>query len=151
MNMKQKYFLILGVIVVFGLILISGCTQQKQINFETISKGYYSGHNEKKDYVINSQNEWVKLWNKTMSNQIPLPEVPPVDFSKNTIIAVYQGSHSTGGYSIEITRIIEEDDQVIVYVKESSPSPGAEVTQAFTQPYHIVKTQKITKEIVFKR
>ncbi|MBA5942178.1 MAG: protease complex subunit PrcB family protein, partial [Methanophagales archaeon] len=149
--MIQKYLLTSGFIavVIILIILISGCIQmqpqeeqeRKQISFETVSKGYYSGHDERKNYVINSQNEWGELWNKTMSRHVPLPEVPAVNFSENTIIAVYKGSHRTGGYSIEITKIVENEQKIVVYIKETSPPSGAGVTMAFTQPYHIVKTE----------
>jgi len=159
--MRQKYLLISGfsavLVLITGIILISwyipiqlqGQQKEEQISFETLSKGYYSGHDQRKDYVINSQNEWEELWKKTMSRQVPLPEVPAVNFSENTIIAVYKGSHRTGGYNIEITKILEKEQKIVVYVKETSPPSGARVTMAFTQPYHIVKTEKITKEVIF--
>ncbi len=59
------------------------------------------------------------------------------------------GIKSTGGYSIQVTKVTEGQDTVTVYVKETTPKPGQRVTMALTAPYRIVKTQKITKPVVF--
>lgn len=67
------------------------------------------------------------------------------------VIAVFQGNHSTGGYAIKITQTVEKENSVEVFAKETSPSPDSMVTQAFTQPYHIVKTKRVDKEVLFKR
>ncbi len=67
------------------------------------------------------------------------------------VIAVFQGNRSTGGYAVEITQIVEKENSVEVFAKETSPSPDSMVTQAFTQPYRIVKTKRGDKEVVLKR
>jgi hypothetical protein len=119
--------------------------------FETISQGCCCGIGERENYVVDSQNEWTELWNRTFSDRLPPVEAPVIDFSKYTVIAVYQGTHGTGGYSIEVTLIVRGFVRATVYVVESSPGSGAFVTQALTQPYHIVKTPRITGEIIFER
>lgn len=141
--MKGKITLI---VLIFLILVISGCVG-KQLSFETIYLGGLGGVSERGDYVINSQEEWSELFNKTRTPY----EIPTMDFSKNTVIAVFMGARSTGGHTIKITNIVEMDDKVIVYVKEGSPGPGEIVTMAFTYPNHIVKTQKITKEVIFQR
>ena len=138
----------------FGIIFIGGCIQEKKITseneilFETMTKSHRVTHKNAGDYVINSQNEWIKFINNT---SIFFGVIPEIDFSNNTIIAVDLGVRNTGGYSIEITKVVETDSKVIVSVKESRPSHNAMVTQSFTQPYHVIKIRKITKPIVFKR
>ena len=74
-----------------------------------------------------------------------------INFNDEMIIAVFQGGHSSGGYSIKIKRINEKENSVEVFVKETSPSPLSGVTDALTQPYHIVKTKRVDKEVIFKR
>ena len=100
--------------------------------------------------VIDSQEEFLKLWEGSTSGVIPGYSKPPVDFSKETVISVFMGEKSTGGYSIEIVKIVEQTDKIIIYVRETSPKPGDIVTQAFTYPQHIVKTEKLTKRVVFQ-
>ena len=142
-----------------SILLISGCVTQfsgQELTFETISKGSYSGHNERGDYVIKDSSELENLWGKMQSRVSPTPisaitDLPDVNFNDEMVIAVFQGTQSTGGYAIEITKIVEKKNSLEVFVKETSPSPDSMVTQAFTQPYHIVKVKRVDKEVVFRR
>ena len=140
-------------VIVLVLVSVSGCVQTQEPpeqppDFETISRGGFGGLDEQGDYVIDSEGEWSELLNRT---RIRFQEPPAIDFSRSTVIAVFLGTRSTGGYTIEIKDIAETDDEVTVYVEETSPGPGENVIMAVTQPYHIVKTKKITKEVIFER
>ncbi len=129
--------------------------EEIELTFEAIEKGVYSGYDEsryegKTKYVINNNEDWQFLWNEVYSIQQPTPLLPTVDFSKDIVIAVFQGVQGSGGYSIEIIKIIEAENSIKVFIRETSPGPSCEVTAALTQPYHIIKTSKIDKEVIFK-
>jgi len=109
------------------------------IAFETIAQGSNSGHKEAAQYAITDQAEWETLWATVYTTQEPVPPVPDIHFEEQTVLAVFQGEHSTGGYAIRITNIKEGNGVLEVSVDEQSPGPGDIVTQAFTQPYHVVK------------
>ncbi|MDD2777813.1 MAG: protease complex subunit PrcB family protein [Methanocellales archaeon] len=150
LNMKK----VIIPLVLISILLVSGCVTQlsdQELTFETISKGSSSGHDERKDYVIKDLSEWGDLWSKMHSIVLPTPNPPNVNFEDEMIIAVFQGRHFTGGYAIEITQIVEKENSVEIFVKEISPPPDSMVTQAFTQPYHIVKVKRVDKEVVFIR
>ncbi len=119
-----------------------------ELNFETVLKDGYSGNKERKNYVITSQQEWISMFEKIWFEQTA--GTPLIDFNKHMLIAVFQGEYPTGGYSIEITKIIETKNNLEVFVKEAYPGPRCIVTEAFTRPYHIVKVQRSDKEVVFK-
>ena len=121
----------------------------QELPLETISKGYYSGHEEEKNYILKDNTEWTNLWSIVHSNRSPEPELPSINFNSEIVIAVFQGTRSTGGYSIEVTKIIEKESTVAVFIKKTEPSPGGVTTQALTSPYHIIKTKKVDKEIIF--
>ncbi len=147
----------------FFAVLISGCVQapksvEKEIPFETIEKGEYSHYSENHAgnkssgyFVLNDKESWEKFYVDLRGSPTIDLAVPPVDFSASTVIAVVMGQKSTGGYSIEITKIVEGGTNLLAYVNETSPGRGALVTEALTQPYHIVKTQKITKPVEFQK
>lgn|SRR3989338_3702850 len=118
--------------------------------FETIARSARSGHNDRKNYVIKEASEWRSLWDIVYAGTTPKPVLPGINFNNEIIIAVFQGMRFTGGYSIEIMNVIEKNNSLEILVKETSPSPGSFVTQAFTQPFHIVKTKRVDKEIVFR-
>ena len=141
-------------ICLIGIILVSGCTNQfygQEINFETIYKNSYSGYDDRGDYIIRDDLGWETTWATVNSITTPTQDLPIVDFNIEMVIAVFQGNQYSGGYDIEIIKIIEKDDSIEVFVKETSPKEGTMQTQALTQPCHIVKIQKNDKEVIFKR
>lgn len=92
--------------------------------------------------VITDINDW--------ENFRIAPPLPKIDFQHEIVIAVFQGEKPTGGYKIEITKMVESDKNLIVYVETTSPCHNEEVTEALTYPCHIVKTKMTNKEVIFK-
>ena len=142
-----------GYLILF-ILLFSNCfifkdQGEKELKFETFRKGFYSGIKEKKEIIIKNRDDFLKLWKNFTSNLIPPPEPPYIDFEKYMLIGVFMGNKPTGGFSIEIEKIIEKDKEISVHVKEESPGKNCVVTMAFTQPYHIVTLLKSDKKIKF--
>src|SRR3990167_10377927 len=105
----------------------------KEIQFEKIEESVYSeSPTEKKNLVINSPDEWQKLNPNSSTN---------IDFNQNTIIAVFAGPKSTGGYSIQVEKITDPGQNIVVNVRETSPGTNCLVTQALTDPRQIIKTE----------
>ena len=145
------------VVIVF---LMSGCIdgnggngEGTALDFETIEKGYYHQYyNTTQEVVIDDISTYGILYNMMKCGYYAcgIVVIPPeVDFSNSTVIAVFMGEKPTGGHDIEITNITDEGDKVVVNVKRISPDENCVVTQVLTQPYHIVKTSKITKNVEF--
>ena len=65
-------------------------------------------------------------------------------------IAVLSGSRPTGGYSIEVTGIEDNEGKTNVFVRETSPAKDLYLTQVITYPYTIVKARGITPNITVK-
>lgn len=128
----------------------SGPGDGENLIFGTLLKGYYNGHDDRKDYVIKETSEWSNLWDIVVT-WLPKPDFPGIDFRDEMIVAVFQGNFSTGGYGVKITKIIENENFVEIFVEEISPSGGDPVTAAFSQPYHIVKMKRVDKEVIFRR
>jgi hypothetical protein len=62
-------------------------------------------------------------------------------------IAVLSGTKRTGGHSIEVTGIDDNEGKTNVFVKEIAPSKDLFLTQVITYPYTIVKAKGITPNI----
>jgi len=122
-----------------------------EYSFVTLAKGSQSGVRERKFVVIKSESDWQALWASHSSLSIPPQKPPLVDFRTEMIVAVFAGEKSTGGYSIEITRVQEDTFKhaLEVIVHESKPPPGAMVIQALSQPYHIIKLTRIELPVSF--
>ena len=138
-----------GIIMI--IISLIGCIEETDVEFGTIAMGYYCGHNESGNYMINDENDWANLWDIVYSTTTPQPPLPEIDFTQYMVIAVFMGIKPTGGYSIEIIKIVEINTIFEIHIEEKSPDPDSIVTDALTQPFHIIKTKIIEKEIVFKK
>jgi hypothetical protein len=167
-SMNSKLLIILGII---ALVLVSGCVEEdkEEISFETLSKGEHSTHIEKENLVIQDKETYYELWwglfpeiNECLD--CGARGIQEIDFSEHTVIAVFMGEKNSGGYSIEIVKIVDEPappfarcgdgarciSKAIVYYKETKPGPDDIVTEALTQPYHIVKTEKLNRLVRFE-
>jgi hypothetical protein len=97
---------------------------------------------EPKQVVIRDSDAWKSLWKEMQSQRTPAPATPDVDFSREMVVGVFLGQKPTGGYSVRVTRIEQAPDVLKVEFKETRPAPDSIVTQALTQPYHLVVVPK---------
>ena len=67
--------------------------------------------------------------------------------SGEVLVTVAKGACNTGGYSISISKVKIDNDNVKIYVKEKEPAYGDIVTQAFTYPIAQVEFSKMPKDI----
>jgi len=123
----------------------------REVDFETIEGGggrAVSRYLERGGYVIKTEEAWTSLKNRAGLTR-EWWQAPTIDFNQHMVIAVFQGQKSSGGFSITVTDVVEYEDRLKVFVTETSPGPDDFVTQALTQPAHIIKLERIEKEVVF--
>jgi hypothetical protein len=99
-----------------------------------------------KSMVIISVDEWNTLKTAMDDKNNTLPEID-VDFSAYRVIAIFDKIHGSGGWSIDITGIVEDSDKIVVSVTHLKTGG---FTAVITQPYHIVKIPASDKKIVFQ-
>ena len=117
---------------------------------EELAKGIYSAHADRRVYVIRDGEAFSGLWAKTFERH-PIPATqPPIDFQADMVLAAYLGEKFTSGHRIEITGAKDLPDAIHIYLAETHPSQGSIVAQVLTQPYHIVKTRRADKSVVFE-
>ena len=114
--------------------------KKKNIRFETLWRNNYGGYTEEGNFVIKNSADWKDTWD-AMPNDI--------NFAEQMLIAVLMGQRNTGGYAVEIVTIVEKPARLEVSVKYITPRKGALVTQALTQPHHIIKLKRTDKAIMF--
>lgn len=115
-------------VVIIALLLLAGQFEpallgERDMSFATISKGFYGGFNEAKNIVR--------------------PEGEAI------FVELHMGEFSTAGYGIEVKGIKEFPDRIIVKVERTFPG-SCIVTQALTQPFHIIKIPKTSKPLIFE-
>jgi hypothetical protein len=146
------------------LFAIAGCqdddgnvinTEPVAIEFADVQKGEISGDPlPAANYVINTPAQWTEfkdhinsIYNEDM--EIDVFEGITVDFEEYTVLAVLDQAWPNGGYSAEITSVIEESGAITASVDYSSPG-GGNVTTILCQPYHVIKIPKTTLPVAFE-
>lgn len=68
-----------------------------------------------------------------------------------TYIVVGAGEKPTGGYSVRVTAVLQQEAGLQVQVEESGPAPGDMVIQALTYPRAVVRIprQETTLDVLF--
>ena len=75
-----------------------------------------------------------------------------IDFNREIVVAIFLGEKPTGGFAVEIVRVGRQNGEFVVDYKEINPASGAMVTQALTQPFHIVRIDgEVGTKVTFRR
>jgi hypothetical protein len=122
------------------------------LSIATVERGDRSGIRGPLQTVIRNQDEWKALWKRHSSTDTNPSPTPIVDFNREMVVGIFLGEKRTGGYEVEIVRTEQRDSLLYFYYREKSPPPGAMVTQALTQPFHLVKIAKYENlQVIFRR
>ncbi len=114
------------------------------VQSSVMAHGELADSNDKLFVTIDNQLTWQDLLYQVHINQ----ELQPIDFDISTLVAVFDQTRNSGGFSIDIVEIIEYEQQVDVSIGRLNEEVGG-ITQAPTRPYHIVKIPKIDKPFVY--
>ena len=115
------------------------------IPFTVIAEGTNASEvSSRKNYAIYTEDEFARLWSMTMGDETPMPEV---NFERDYVIGVFAGERATGGHSIEITDVTDENTVRTVAIALKSPAPGCAVTQALTSPYQFISVPFSGREL----
>jgi len=117
--------------------------------YTILDQGARSGLTLSKQLVIGNAAQWQELWGVHQSNHRPARPLPPIDFSKEMIIAIFLGEQPTGGHQITIHDLQKTPARLQVNVSIDAPDKDAVVTMALTQPFIIIKTARTTLPVEF--
>ncbi len=150
--MKTKLLIIT---VIIGL--MTSCNDSNDdlnpINFAKIGQNnlYGSGQENisQQNLIISDLNSWNDLLIKmnTVNNVSDGFTETDIDFLNFMVIAVFDKIYGNGGHSIDVKKIIENDNNLIVTIDNVLKG---DATLVMTQPFHIVKIQKTDKLITFE-
>jgi hypothetical protein len=125
--------------------------QGQSLRLETLAAGAYSGCEASADRLISTTAQWAAFWTELHAGQGPEPARPAVDFSAQSVLASCLGTRPSGGHAIRITGVHHAGGQLQVTARETAPGPGCAVTQALTQPYHVISVDRVAGGATFTR
>ena len=111
---------------------------QTAVPIRSLDKGASSQVDVARQAAVQSAAEWNTLWSQHAGDRAK----PPVDFTKEMVLAVFLGTRPTAGFSVEIVGAREEGATLIVSYRETRPQAGSVAAQVLTSPYHLVAVPK---------
>lgn len=121
------------------------------ITFTTVGNGLQSGIREPMHLAVTTQPAWDALWERHTGGIEPRPNLPPVDFSKEMVLAVFRGK-TNGALPIEIRKVVRRGNELDVLFTEVLPPPGVPLGVGIAAyPFHIIRCKRSPGEVRFER
>lgn len=155
-NATTLPIIILAAVVVGGLLYLYGgpafhksyvnqsptaaFTPQMQPGLTTLASGDAPNVTGRVNYRITTDAQLAQLWQMlyTDSGQ----HVPNVDFNTYDVFALFDGSHSRGGYGIQLTSVNDSITQRTVTITHFIPSDSCPSSGGISSPFVIVEVSK---------
>ena len=128
-----------------ALVALGMALTPEPVPFKTL-RADVAGIERPRTVVIRTANDW-----KMLTNQRAGAPSPPVDFTRTTVIGVFLGTRPTGGFSVEITGIDKQGNELTVTWRERKPGRDDMVTQILTSPYQLVTIDRFDGPVKFTR
>ena len=123
-----------------------------ELTWEVMARGNQAQGFDGPSYqMVANEAQLLELWNRAHSAQLTVPTAPRVDFQRETVVALFVGRKSTGGYSVDVRQVSEENGELYIDVAFSSPAPGAITTQALTSPWVMVRVLRGGYQVAWLR
>ncbi|MFA5552653.1 MAG: protease complex subunit PrcB family protein [Trueperaceae bacterium] len=101
--------------------------------------------------LVTNESQLLSLWNRAHGALLSPPQVPRVDFARETVVAIFIGGRGTGGHSVSVQQVTEENGELYLDVSIGSPAPGTITTQALTSPWVLVRVLRGGYDVAWLR
>lgn len=115
----------------------TGGTVSGNLSFTSVAQGTNAAANQPTVQIATTSAEAAALYALAYGRQTNAPR-PPALNGNQTLVGVFIGQRSSGGYSVQVSRMVASGDKLSVTVSVSAPPPGSLSTMALTSPWVIV-------------
>jgi len=129
-----------GLYVQQGLVTTAAAAPTaQQVPWEVLAQGQQAVGFDKPGFqLVTSQDQLTNLWYKAYGSQLQMPKVPTVDFSRETVVAAFDGQKPTGGYNLQVRDVTVENGELYIDLVATEPQAGAITTQGLTSPWILI-------------
>ena len=107
------------------------------VTFTTIDIGTHAVNvTARKNYVAGDAQGLTKLWSLAFGETGST--TPKIDFGTTEVIGVFAGTKPTGGYAIEVSKVVDGIDARTIYVNIVKPGANCVTTESVTSPFAII-------------
>jgi hypothetical protein len=115
---------------------------QKNTSYRTIYKNSNGGSENSGFLHITNNEDYIKLIETLNIDESEFNQLVTVNFKENDVVVLYQGQKTSGGFAIDVEKIIWDNDILLIKKIEIVPKKGEMVTMALTSPYCITMIPK---------
>lgn len=124
----------------------------QQVAWETVASGTQAtGVQAPRFEIISSRQQLVSFWSRVHATQLQPPPVPEASFERETLVAVFSGPQTSGGYAVQARRVALEQGELYLDVEFVEPAQGALASQALTSPWTLVRVLRGGFPVVWVR
>jgi len=121
----------------------------KTVPFSVVGRGQDANElTTQTNYRIKNMDQLQALW--TLMHASEMPPLPQVDFSKNEVLAIMDGSHATDGYDIRVVSVTDKDLERVVAIEHMAPAPECAVNSVLTSPFEIIVLPKMPEGLTLQ-
>lgn len=107
------------------------------------------GGSEKAGHLLIQDNEtYIQFIESLKLDESQYANFLKVDFKKKNVLVLYQGQKNSGGYTIDIESVSNNDNTIVVKKSEIGPKKGEMATTVMTTPYCVALIPKGNKLII---
>ncbi len=126
--------------ILFIIIIFASCSSKKGTDsskqlYQVLVSSDYGGGSFEFYETITEEKEFKMLLGDDEIRKF----VKPNDILTSNFILVNIGEKSTSGYKIEISKVEEFADKIVVEIKQKKPDENQSSLQVITNPYCVVK------------
>ncbi len=150
MKRKVQYVLLIFLITFFTNCNDDDTFIERELEIITIGKGTLSGSGleniANEQLIVSDKITWDNLLIKidAINNTSSTFSETDINFENYIIIAVFE-ELKDGGWTIDITTVLEQENNILVQLENLNTGDGTLVQE---QPFHIIKVEKTNKVIV---
>lgn len=110
-------------------------------SYRVLASGQQSGSvSERTNYRIRSAEEFNELWAMIYGPGAPI--APAVDFANEEVLAVFDGTHSSGGYDVAVDGVKDEGLTRTISITRTQPGESCVTLAAITSPFELVAVSR---------
>lgn len=127
----------------------SEASQPSGVAAQTVLRAAHTALRGERALVVRDEDEWRALWQEHASMQIPAPEAPPIDFTRQMVVGVVLRTCPTGGFGVEVLRVEARDGRLRVVARRHDPPAGSVQAMVLSKPVHLVAVERSEAEVEF--
>ena len=94
------------------------------VKVETLAEGEKSSYKKEETLLIEGEEELKAIWEQIYERKRKKPELPKVDFDRETVVFAAWGRKKVAGYKVSVSAVYQRDDRVHVLVRKHIPGHG---------------------------